>query len=246
MGVVNQQSGTRIDEIADGIYRISTPLRDVTFGFSFNQYLIADDEPVLYHTGPRGMNPLVRQAIASVIPVEKLRYVAFSHFENDECGGLNLLLALAPNAQPLCGSINALINGDAFDRPPRVLKDGETISLGKHQLTWLDTPHLPHAWECGHAYEPVTRTLLCGDLLTQPGADNPPITTADLLPQAEQFRRALDYYSHTTHVLPMMARLAALSPTTLACMHGSAWQGDGAKMLRALGASLASDEAVAT
>jgi flavorubredoxin len=238
MGVTNSQSGTRVDEVADGIYRIHTPIKEVPGGFSFNQYLLADDQPTLFHTGPRRMAPLVVEAIASVLPVAKLRFIGFSHYENDECGALAELLALAPDAAPLCGKINALINGDAFDRPARALGDGEVMAIGKHRLRWFDTPHLPHAWECGYLMEETTRTLLCGDLFTQGGSDCPPVATGDILGPSEAFRKMMDYYSHTKNARAMIGRLAAAEPTTLACMHGSAWQGDGAKLLGALAAAL--------
>jgi flavorubredoxin len=238
MGVTHSQSGTRVDEVAAGIYRIHTPVTDVPGGFSFNQYLIADEQPLLFHTGPRRMTPLVLEAIASVLPVETLRFIGFSHYESDECGGLNALLARAPDASPLCSQVNAMINGDTFDRPPRALADGEVLSLGAHRLTWFDTPHLPHAWECGYLMEATTRTLLCGDLFTQPGSDTPPVTSGDILGPSEAFRKMMDYYSHTKHARAMLARLAATAPTTLACMHGSAWQGDGAQLLSALGDTL--------
>ncbi len=238
MGVTNQVYGTRIDEVSDGIYRIHTPVADVPGGFSFNQYLVRDAEPLLFHTGPRRMSPLVIEAIGSVLPVAGLRFVGFSHFESDECGGLNQLLAQAPDAQPLCGRVNAMINGDAFDRPARVLGDGELLALGTHRVRWFDTPHLPHAWECGYLLEEETRTFLCGDLFTQGGSDAPAVTTGDILGPSEAFRAQMDYYSHTTRARAMLARLAAAAPTTLACMHGSAWQGDGAKLLGALADAL--------
>ncbi|MGZ3443878.1 MAG: oxygen-binding di-iron domain-containing protein [Polyangia bacterium] len=238
MSVTNSQYGTHVDEVADGIYRISTPVADVPGGFSFNQYLVRDAEPLLFHTGPRRMGALVAEAIASVLPVATLRYVGFSHFENDECGGLNALLAQAPDAQPLCGKVNAMINGDAFDRPPRALADGEELAIGSHRLRWLDAPHLPHAWECGYLVEERTRTLLCGDLFTQPGTGETALTSGDILGPSEAFRGVMDYYSHTRNVRALVARLAATAPTTLACMHGSAWQGDGATLLGALGDAL--------
>ena len=238
MGVTNRESGTRVDEVADGIYRIHTPVTNVPGGFSFNQYLVRDDAPMLFHSGPRRMMPLVVEAIASVLPVEKLRYLGFSHFENDECGAVNGLLALAPGAEPLCGKVNALINGDAFDRPARALADGEELALGTHRVRWLDMPHLPHGWECGYLMEQTTRTLLCGDLFTQPGSDVPVVSEGDILGPSEQFRGVMDYYSHTKNARAMLARLAALAPTTLACMHGSAWRGDGGKLLGALAEAL--------
>jgi len=238
MGVTNQQSGTRVDEVAAEIYRISTPLKDLPGGFSFNQYLVADEQPLLFHTGPRRLSQLVQEAIGTIIPLRQLRFIGFSHYESDECGSLNELLALAPEAVPLCGRINAMINGDAFDRPARVLADSKVLSTGKHQLRWFDTPHLPHAWECGYLMDHHTATLLCGDLFTQGGSDLPPIKEGDILETSESFRAQLDYYSHTKKARPMLGRLAAARPTTLACMHGSAWKGDGAQLLGALADSL--------
>lgn len=237
--LTNQNSGTRIDEIAEGIYRISTPVTVVPGGFSFNQYLIVDEEPLLFHTGLRKTFPLVREAIAAVMPVERLRHISFSHYEADECGALNDFLGAAPRAAPLCGRIAAMVSvGDVADRAPRPLDDDERISIGMHKLRWLATPHLPHAWECGFLMEETTRTLLCGDLFTQGGAVHPAVTEADILEPSEAFRLQLDYYSHTKDGPAMMARLAALKPQTLACMHGPAWRGDGAALLRALGARL--------
>jgi len=241
MPITNSQSGTNINEISEGIYRINTPVGPKgAGGFSFNQYLIVDDEPLLFHTGPRKMFPLVCEAVSSVLPVELLRYVSFSHVEADECGSLNEWLAVAPQSIPLCGKIMGMVSiEDMADRSPRVLADGETLSLGTHQVRWFDTPHLPHAWECGFLNEEKTRTLLCGDLFTQGGNGHPFLTESDILGPSEAYRHKLDYFSHTRNADQMIERLAATEPTTLACMHGSAWQGDGAKLLRALGASLA-------
>ncbi len=239
MAITNKQSGTSVDEVADGVYRISTPVTIPGGGFSFNQYLIVDDEPLIFHTGPRRMFPLVREAVASVLPPERLRHIAFSHVEADECGSLNEWLAVAPRSAPLCGSIAAMVSiDDLADRPPRALADGELLSLGKRAVRWFDTPHLPHGWECGFLMEERTGTLLCGDLFTQGGADNPAVTELDILAPSEAFRHAMDYFSHTKNARPMLERLAAAGPTTLACMHGSAWRGDGAKLLRALADAL--------
>ena len=244
MPVVNQESGTSIDEIADGIYRISTPVppsEALPPGFTFNQYLIVDDKPLLYHTGLRHIFPLTRQAIATVMPVEKLRYIGFSHVEADESGALNEFLAVAPKAVPLCSDIAAMVSiGDQADRPPLAMADGQSLDLGRHKVTWTATPHLPHSWECGHLFEHKTRTLFCGDLFTQVGADHPPLPSNDILEPSEQARAAMDYYSHTANCAPLIDKLARLEPKILACMHGSAWQGDGAAALRALGQRLAS------
>lgn len=232
--ITNATSRTTIDEVAEGIYRISTPVPEAPGGFSFNQYLLVDDQPLLFHTGPRGMLPLVCEAIEAVVPVARLRWIGFSHHENDECGGLNGLLARAPEALPLCGTINAMINGDACDRAPRALADGESLVIGDKTVRWFDTPHLPHAWECGYLFETRTRTLLCGDLFTQPGAVHPPLTDGDILEPSEAFRHAMDYLAHGRDERRLIEKLAATEPRTLACMHGSAWQGDGGALLRAL------------
>lgn len=243
MTVTNSQSGTNVHEISDEIYRINTPvLFENGNSFSFNQYLIADDEPLLFHTGPRKMFSLVREAVASVLPVERLRYIGFSHVEADECGSLNEWLAAAQHSMPLCGTIAAMVSiEDLADRSPRALADGEVISLGKHSMRWFDAPHLPHAWDCGFLTEEVTRTFLCGDLFTQGGgADLPPVTESDILGPSETFRHRMDYFSYTKNTRAMLERLASTEPETLACMHGSAWRGDGAALLRTLADSLTS------
>ena len=240
MTVTNRQSGTNVHEITDGIYRISTPvLIQGAGGFSFNQYLIRDDEPLLFHTGPRKMFSLVREAVASVLPIETLRYIAFSHVEADECGSLNEWLAAAPQSVPLCSTVAAMVSiVDLADRAPRAIADGERLQLGYHSVRWFDTPHLPHAWDCGFLTEEKTSTLLCGDLFTQGGAGLPPVTESDILGPSEAFRHAMDYFSHTKNARAMLERLASTDPATLACMHGSAWRGDGAGLLRALADSL--------
>ena len=234
--VTNPHTGTNIHEVASGIYRINTPI-DLPDGpgFSFNQYLVLDDEPLLFHTGPRQMFPLVSEAIAALMPIERLRYVGLSHVEADECGGMNLLLAAAPQAVPLCGRIAAMVSvNDLADRPARALADGEQISLGHHVLTWFDTPHVPHGWDCGLMMDSTTDTFLCGDLFTQPGHGTQALTEADILGPSEAFRRPMDYFAHAPQTAATLARLAQQAPTTLACMHGSAWRGDGGALLRHL------------
>lgn len=240
MSITNTQSGTNVHEIADGIYRINTPVEVPGGGaFSFNQYLIDDDEPLLFHTGPRKLFALVREAVASVIPAESLRHIAFSHVEADECGSINQWLATAPDSRPVCGTVAAMVSiEDLADRPPRALADGERISLGRHAVRWTDAPHLPHAWECGFLVEEQTGTLFCGDLFTQGGAGDEPLTESDILGPSEDFRRQMDYFSHTRNARVMLERLASTNPGTLACMHGSAWRGDGGELLLALAEAL--------
>jgi flavorubredoxin len=235
MGITNTQSGTRIDEVADRIYRISTPAAAIPGGFTFNQYLIVDEQPLLFHTGLRHMFELARAAVASVIPVERLHYIAFSHVEADECGSLNQWLAAASHAVPVCGGIAAMTSvRDLADRQPRVLGDGETLELGAHTMRWFDTPHLPHGWESGLMMEERTRTLLCGDLFTQPGDKPDPLTGSDILGPSEALRSKLDYFANGRNTGALLEKLASSNPATLACMHGSAFSGDGAALLRAL------------
>jgi flavorubredoxin len=238
--ITNTASGTSLDEIAPGIFRINTPVMiPAGPGFNFNQYLVADDDPLVFHTGPRSLFPLVAEAIGKVLPIEHLRYIAFSHYEADECGSLNQFLAAAPGAMPVCGQVAAMVSvNDVADRPARALTDGEVLTTGQHVLRWLDAPHVPHGWECGFMMELSTRTLLCGDLFTQPQS-GVPLTDSDILGPSEAFRKQMDYYAHAPATAATLERLASESPEILACMHGSAWRGDGAALLRALARSLA-------
>ena len=238
--ITNSQSGTNIHEIADGIYRINTPVGLPGAGqFNFNQYLLIDDEPLLFHSGLRKLFPCVREAIATVMPVERLRYVGLSHFEADECGALNEFLAVAPQAVPLCGQVAALVSvNDYADRAARAMADGEELALGRHRIRWFDTPHMPHGWECGLLMDTFTKTFFCGDLFTQGGAGEVALTESDILGPSEAFRGPMDYYAHAPNTHAVLEKLARESPTTLACMHGSAWRGDGAKLLRELSRAL--------
>jgi len=240
MMLTNPETGTNICEVADGVYRINTPWQLPDGAFSFNQYLLLADEPLLFHAGLRSLFPQVREAVAAVMPVERLRHVAFSHVEADECGALNLWLEAAPQAAPLCSAIAAMVSiGDLADRLPRGLADGETVDLGGRRVRWLDAPHVPHGWDCGYLYEEETRTLFCGDLFTQPGTGAEALVESDILGPSEAFRSPMDYYAHAPNTQDALARIAATEPETLACMHGSAWRGKGGDMIRALATALA-------
>ena len=237
-------SGTNVHEIAPSIFRISTPVPPsvIPGGFTFNQFLVVADEPLLFHTGLRRMFPAVREAVAHVLgDPARLRWVAFSHVEADECGSLNDWLAVAPQAQPVCSQVAAMTSvGDLADRPPRALADGEELALGGgKQVRWLDAPHLPHNWECGYLFEASTRTLLCGDLFTHGGADLPPLTESEVLGPAEAMRLAMpSSVAVEHHARAILDKLASTEPRTLALMHGSSFHGDGGKLLRALGDAL--------
>jgi glyoxylase-like metal-dependent hydrolase (beta-lactamase superfamily II) len=245
MTITNRESGTNVHEIAAGIYRISTPVPPSAMpgGFTFNQFLVLDDAPLLFHTGPRRLFPLVREAVAHVLgDAAKLRYVSFSHVEADECGALNDFLALAPEAQPVCGTVAAMVSvNDLADRPPLALADGEELSLGHKRVRWLDAPNLPHNWECGYLFEATSRTLLCGDLLTHGGgAELPALTESDVLAPSEAFRAVMPQGSVAIarDTRSLLEKLASTEPATLALMHGSSFRGAGAQLLRGLASAL--------
>jgi flavorubredoxin len=238
--IANQGTGTRVDEVAAGIYRICTPLDIIPGGFTFNSYLITDDEPLLFHTGYRKIFPSTLEAIKKVVPVEKLRWIGGSHFEGDEFGALNELLAVAPAATPFGSEIGVLTSLNDFgSRPARGLGDGEEFSIGSRRMKWFYTPHVPHGWDCGILFDLSTKTLLCGDLFTQPGANMPAVTESEVLTASEAMRGMMDYYAHATSTTAILERLAGFSPSMLACQHGSAYRGDSAALLRELAATIA-------
>ncbi len=226
---------TNVTEIADGIYRLSTLVPEIgPTGFSFNQFLVDADEPLLFHTGPRAMFPLVSQAIATVVPVERLRWITFGHLESDECGAMNLFLAAAPDAQIAHTAVGCMVSiNDLADRPPRPLGPDEVLDLGGKRVRNLDTPHVPHGWDAHVLSEETTGTLLCGDLFTQVG-DGPALTSGDLLDAAAQAEDMFGATCLTPGTAPTIRALAALQPRTLAIMHGSSYEGDGAAALLAL------------
>jgi flavorubredoxin len=227
---------TKIDEIADGIYRLSTFVPEVAppAGFTFNQFLIAADEPLLFHTGPRGMFPLVAEAVGTILPVESVRWITFGHVEADECGSMNMWLTAAPQSQVAHGALGCMVSlDDMCDRPPRPLADGEVIDLGGKRVRHLDTPHVPHGWEARVLYEETTNTLLCGDLLSQVGGTTP-LTSDDLVGPAMAAEGMFRSSSMAPDTGDVMRRLGDLAPTTLAVMHGSSFSGDGRRVLHDL------------
>jgi flavorubredoxin len=226
---------TRINEVANRIYRLSTFVPDIgPHGFTFNQYLIDDDDPLLFHTGPRAMFPLVAAAIATVTPLARLRWITFGHVEADECGAMNELLAAAPNAQVAHGALGCMVSlNDLADRAPVSLADGQVIELGEHRVRHIDTPHVPHGWEARVLFEEETKTLLCGDLFTQLG-DPPAVTSDDIVGSASLAEDVFGATCLTPRTGPTIRNLASLAPTTLAVMHGACFAGDGATTLLAL------------
>jgi flavorubredoxin len=227
---------TRVNEIADGIYRLSTFVPEIAApaGFTFNQFLIKAEEPLLFHCGPRAMFPSISAAVARVVPPERLRWIAFGHVEADECGSMNAWLAAAPRATVAHGAIGCMVSlNDLADRLPRALADGEVIDLGGKRVRHLDTPHVPHAWEARVLYEETTGTLLCGDLFTHIG-DGRAVTSSDIVGPAAAAEDAFRATCLTPSTAPTIRRLAVLAPRMLALMHGSSFTGDCAGALAAL------------
>ena len=228
---------TNLDEIAPGIYRLSTLVPDIgPSGFTFNQFLLDDEEPLLFHTGHRSMFPSIRDAIERVMPVERLRWITFGHVESDECGAMNEFLAVAPQAQVAHGALGCLVSlNEMADRPPRPLGDGEVIDLGTKRVRHIDTPHVPHGWEARVLYEETSGTLLCGDLFTHLG-DGPAVASGDIVGPAMEAEALFRSSSLAPDTATVMRRLGELAPTTLALMHGSSFSGDGAGALNDLAA----------
>jgi flavorubredoxin len=226
---------TRIDEISDKIYRLSTFVPEVgPTGFTFNQFLVDADDPLLFHTGPRGMFPLVSDAVGRIMPVDRLRWITFGHVESDESGAMNEWLAAAPRAEVAHGALGCMVSiNDLADRPPRMLDDGEVIDLGGKRVRQLTTPHVPHNWESQVFFEETTGTLLCGDVGSQLG-DGPAVTTDDVVEAADAAEDLFQSSSINAATAPTIRRMAALEPTTLAIMHGSSFSGDGGAVLRAI------------
>jgi flavorubredoxin len=225
---------TTVDEIADGIFRLSTWIPDITDkGFTFNQFLLTGDEPFLFHTGMRQLFPLVWRAIARVIPLEQLRWISFGHVEADECGAVNLLLAAAPHARVIQGELACRVSlNDICDRKPVVVGD-DPHDIGGRRLRFIPTPHVPHNWEAGLWFDETTSTLLAGDLLAQVG--NPAaLVESDLVEPAIATEALVHSTGLTTMLSPLLHQLANLQPTTLAVMHGASFAGDGAAQLRGL------------
>lgn len=223
---------TRTDEVADGIYRISTHVPGIgPTGFTFNQFLVDAEQPLLFHTGHRSMFEAVAEQVGRIVPLQRLRWITFGHVESDECGSMNRFLAAAPSAQVAHGELGCMVSlNEMADRPPRAMADGDVLDLGGKRVRHLDTPHVPHGWEARVLFEETTGTLLCGDLFTHLG-DGPAVTEADLVAPAEQ---AEDMF-HATCLTPgtgaTLRRLAELAPSTLAVMHGSSFTGDGRSAL---------------
>jgi flavorubredoxin len=237
--IQHSQQGERMQtktyEIADGIFRFSTCIPDMTpDGFTFNQFLIKAEQPLLFHTGLRSLFGLVSEAVSKVVPVETLRWLTFGHVEADECGSMNQWLASAPNSQVAHGTVGVMVSlNDMADRPPRALQDSEMIDLGGKRVRHIDTPHVPHGWEARVLFEETTRTLLCGDLFTHTG-DGPALTAHDIVGPAGKAEELFHASCLTPSTGATIRKLADLSPKTLAVMHGSSFNGDTVQALHDL------------
>jgi flavorubredoxin len=222
-------------EIAPDVYRISVFAQ--WGNLQFNHFLVKDDEPLLFHTGLRGMHAEIREAVSKIIKLVDLRHLSFSHFESDECGSLNEWLTVAPRADVVCGQVGALVSvSDFIGREARALADGQTLATGKYRFRYCQTPHLPHGWDAGVLFEETQKTLLCSDLFHQTG-DVEPLTTSDVVGRSHQAMKEYqagilaDYVPYTPLTSQNLKKLAELKPKTLAIMHGSSFTGDCARAL---------------
>lgn len=227
----------KIDEVAAGIYRLSVHVPDIAppAGFTFNHFLLRGDEPLLFHTGLRRMFPILRDAVARLIPPESLRWIAFGHYEADECGAMNEWLAVAPQAQVAHGQTGAMVSlNDMADRPPRILEDGARVELGRGlSVRYLDTPHIPHGWDAGVLHEEASGTLLCGDLFTQIG-NGAALTGGDIVGPAIAAEDLFGFSSLNPGMGATIRGLTRLTPRRLALMHGPTFEGDAVGALGAL------------
>ncbi len=226
---------TTTHEIASDIFRISTFVPEIgPTGFTFNQFLIRADEPLLFHTGPRAMFPAVHAAVAKLLPAESLRWITFGHVESDECGSMNQWLETAPQAVVAHGEVGCMVSlNDLADRPPRALQHNEVLDLGGKRVRHLDTPHVPHCWEARLLFEETTRTLLCGDLFTHVG-NVPPLTSSDIVEPAKEAELLFKASCLTPTTGSTIRSLATLEPAVMGVMHGSSFNGDCAKALHDL------------
>ena len=225
---------TRVAEVADGTYQLTTYLEEMDF--AVNQYLVAGEQPLLFHTGMRGLFPLVVDAVASVLPPASVRWIGFGHLEADECGSMNEWLAIAPDATVIHGHIGCMLSiGDLADRPPRPLAPGEKFDLGDHCVEWVDTPHVPHGWEAGVLFDHATGTLFCGDLFAANG-DYAPTTTDDIVAPAIEAEDGFPSMSLHPASGDRIRGLTRLEPARLALMHGPVFTGDCGDALHRLAA----------
>jgi flavorubredoxin len=227
---------TNIHEIADGVFRLSTLVPDVgPDGFTFNQFLLTGEEPMLFHTGPRGMFPLVSEAIGKLIPLDSLRCLSFGHVEADECGAMNLFLAAAPDSVVAFNALGCDVSlNDLCDRPPVVVDESASRDLGGHAVRWISTPHVPHGWEAQVVFDETTRTLFCGDLFSATG-DGPAILhDGDIIGRAMAAEDMFGATCLTPAAGPTLRALADLAPRTLAIMHGPSYAGDCVQALHEL------------
>jgi flavorubredoxin len=227
---------TEVAQIADDIFRLSTFVPDIAppAGFTFNQFLIKAEEPLLFHCGPRRMFPLVSAAVSTIMPVEALRWISFGHVESDECGAMNLWLEAAPQSQVVFNPLGCMVSlNDLADRPPRPVTDDEALDLGGKRVRIIATPHVPHGWEAQVLYEETTRTLFCGDLFAHVG-NGPSLVGTDLLPMAIAGEEMFHSTSIGPATAPTIRRLAELRPERLALMHGSSFEGDASGQLERL------------
>ena len=229
---------TAINEIAPDLFRLSVYVPQ--FDMQFNHFLVRDEEPLLFHAGFKRMFPVLREAVGRVMDPTKLRHVAWSHFESDECGALNDWLQLAPQAQPVCTLVGKLVSVDDFSiRPAHGMTPDDILETGKYRFRFHRSPHLPHGWDAGVLFEETRKTLFCSDLFHHFGNVSP-VTSSDLIGPSRKAMVQMQqgplegYIPYTRRSEGVLRSLAELKPETLAVMHGSSYIGQGDKVLTGL------------
>jgi flavorubredoxin len=235
----------QIDEIATDLFRLSVYVPD--FDMQFNHFLVRDEEPLLFHAGLKGMFPALKEGLAKLIDPTKLRHIAWSHFESDECGALNEWLHLAPQAQPVCTLVGKLVSVDDFSiRPAFGMTSENVLPTGKFRYRFYRSPHIPHGWDAGVLFEETRKTLFCSDLFHHfgnPGA----VTTSDLIEPTQKAMRQMNqgplagYMPYTRQTEGVLRSLADLKPETLAVMHGSSYVGKSDQLLTDLAGVIKSE-----
>jgi flavorubredoxin len=208
----------KITEINNGIYRIAGFVD--TFGITFNQFLIDDEQPTLIHTGPIGMYKKIEEKVKEVIPLKKLAYVAFLHFESDEWGGMAFLDSA--DAKLVCSDLSSKLNLTGWHNVPVdhiSFWDNEILKIGKRRFKFIMTPHVHH-WDSMMVFEETTKSLFPSDLFIQPG-ENRPVISDDLSKAMIELYRGAGIFASEEPVRQTTKKLIDLSPNMVFPMHGS-------------------------
>lgn len=224
LGNVPLVARAQVDKIIGGIYRISTFSPET--GITFNQFLIDDELPTLIHTGRYDDFEAVVTGIGEVLDPARLANLALLHWEGDENGGMDRLMAMAPRSELVGSALSIVLNAHGFGYHERTrgFRDGESLDLGGHTLRFLETPHVHH-WDSMMVVEEATDTLFPSDLYLQPG-EQPPVTSENLSAEMIGAYRQYGIFAHEDPVRAVARRIEALAPKWINTMHGATITGE--------------------